>query len=57
MIYTDISRDGTQQGVNVAATRALAEAIGIPVIASGGVGSLDDIVALHGVRGGGRSMR
>ena len=46
VIYTDISRDGTQQGVNVAATRALAEAIGIPVTASGGVGSLDDIVAL-----------
>jgi phosphoribosylformimino-5-aminoimidazole carboxamide ribotide isomerase len=46
VIYTDISRDGTQQGVNVEATRALAEAIGIPVTASGGVGSLDDIVAL-----------
>lgn len=47
VIYTDISRDGTQQGVNVAATRALAAAIGIPVTASGGVGSLDDIVALR----------
>jgi len=46
IIYTDISRDGTQQGVNVAATRALAEAISIPVIASGGVGSLADIEAL-----------
>jgi phosphoribosylformimino-5-aminoimidazole carboxamide ribotide isomerase len=46
IIYTDISRDGTQQGVNVAATRALAEAIAIPVTASGGVGSLADIVAL-----------
>ncbi len=46
VIYTDISRDGTQQGVNVAATRALAAAIGIPVIASGGVGSLDDVRAL-----------
>jgi phosphoribosylformimino-5-aminoimidazole carboxamide ribotide isomerase len=46
IIYTDIERDGTQQGVNVAATRALAEAIDIPVIASGGVGSLADIEAL-----------
>lgn len=47
VIYTDISRDGTQQGVNVIATRAIAEAISIPVTASGGVGSLADIVALR----------
>src|SRR5207244_3968653 len=46
IIYTDIERDGTQQGVNVAATRALAAAIDIPVIASGGVGSLADIAAV-----------
>ncbi len=46
IIYTDISRDGTQQGVNVEQTRALAEAISIPVTASGGVGCLDDILAL-----------
>jgi len=46
VIYTDISRDGTQQGVNVSATRAVASAIGIPVTASGGVGSLADITAL-----------
>lgn len=46
IIYTDISRDGTLQGVNVAATAALAKAAGIPVIASGGVKSLDDITAL-----------
>lgn len=46
IIYTDIDRDGTQEGVNVAATRALAEGVGIPVIASGGVGSLADIEAL-----------
>ena len=46
IIYTDIERDGTQQGVNVAATRALAAAIRTPVIASGGVGSLRDIEAL-----------
>jgi phosphoribosylformimino-5-aminoimidazole carboxamide ribotide isomerase len=46
IIYTDIDRDGTQQGVNVAATRAVAEAVSIPVIASGGIGSLADIEAL-----------
>jgi phosphoribosylformimino-5-aminoimidazole carboxamide ribotide isomerase len=46
IIYTDIDRDGTQQGVNVAATRALAEAVDVPVIASGGIGSLADIEAL-----------
>ena len=46
IIYTDIERDGTLQGVNVAQTRALAEAIDIPVIASGGVASLADIEAL-----------
>jgi phosphoribosylformimino-5-aminoimidazole carboxamide ribotide isomerase len=46
IIYTDINRDGTQEGVNVEATRALADALEIPVIASGGVGSLADIEAL-----------
>ncbi len=46
LVYTDIERDGALQGVNVAATAALAEAVSIPVIASGGVSSLDDIAAL-----------
>jgi phosphoribosylformimino-5-aminoimidazole carboxamide ribotide isomerase len=46
IIYTDISRDGTQHGVNVEATRAVAAALRIPVTASGGVGSLADITAL-----------
>lgn len=46
IIYTDISRDGTLQGVNVAATASLAKAAGVPVIASGGVKSLADITAL-----------
>ncbi len=46
IIYTDINRDGTQQGVNIEQTRALAEAISVPVIASGGIGSLADIEAL-----------
>jgi phosphoribosylformimino-5-aminoimidazole carboxamide ribotide isomerase len=45
-IYTDISRDGVKRGVNLPATRALAEQVDIPVIASGGVSSLDDIRAL-----------
>ena len=49
IIYTDIERDGALQGVNVAATVALAEAVSIPVIASGGVASLDDIAALMAV--------
>ncbi|WP_096702620.1 1-(5-phosphoribosyl)-5-[(5-phosphoribosylamino)methylideneamino]imidazole-4-carboxamide isomerase [Magnetospirillum sp. 15-1] len=46
LIYTDIDRDGVLAGPNVAATAALADAISIPVIASGGVSSLDDLKAL-----------
>lgn len=46
IIYTDIDRDGAMGGPNVAATEALARAVSIPVIASGGVSSLDDLVAL-----------
>jgi len=47
IIYTDIDRDGAMQGPNVPATAALAEAVSIPVIASGGVSSLDDLIALR----------
>ena len=47
IIYTDIARDGAMGGPNVAATAALARAVTIPVIASGGVSSLDDLVALR----------
>ncbi len=43
IVYTDISRDGMLQGVNISATATLAGAITIPVIASGGVTNLDDI--------------
>jgi phosphoribosylformimino-5-aminoimidazole carboxamide ribotide isomerase len=46
IIYTDIVRDGAMQGPNVAATEALARAVRVPVIASGGVASLDDLAAL-----------
>jgi phosphoribosylformimino-5-aminoimidazole carboxamide ribotide isomerase len=46
IVYTDIERDGALDGVNVAATSALARAVTIPVIASGGIASLDDIAAL-----------
>jgi phosphoribosylformimino-5-aminoimidazole carboxamide ribotide isomerase len=46
IIYTDIDRDGAMQGPNVAATAALARAVSIPVIASGGVSSLADLAAL-----------
>lgn len=47
IIYTDILRDGAMQGPNIAATETLARAVTIPVIASGGVSSLDDLIALR----------
>lgn len=53
IVYTDIGRDGMMTGPNVAATRALAEAIKIPVIASGGITDLDDIRALCAVAASG----
>lgn len=49
LIYTDIARDGMLQGPNLEATRALAEAVSIPVIASGGVSSLRDIENLMAI--------
>jgi len=53
IIYTDIARDGMMQGPNIEATRALAEAISIPVIASGGVSSLQDIENLMAIEASG----
>ena len=47
IIYTDINRDGAMQGPNIEATEALARAVDIPVIASGGVASLADLQALR----------
>jgi phosphoribosylformimino-5-aminoimidazole carboxamide ribotide isomerase len=46
IVYTDIARDGMLQGLNLDATIALADAISIPVIASGGLASIADIKAL-----------
>ena len=46
LIYTDIDRDGAMQGPNIEATAALARAVTIPVIASGGVSSMTDLLAL-----------
>lgn len=47
IIYTDILRDGAMKGPNIEATAALARAVSIPVIASGGVSSLEDLIALR----------
>jgi phosphoribosylformimino-5-aminoimidazole carboxamide ribotide isomerase len=48
IIYTDIARDGMLKGLNLEATTALADRISVPVIASGGLASLDDVRALLG---------
>ncbi len=48
IIYTDIARDGMLKGLNLDATIALADSISIPVIASGGLASIDDIKAIAG---------
>jgi phosphoribosylformimino-5-aminoimidazole carboxamide ribotide isomerase len=46
IVYTDVARDGMLKGLNLDATIALADAVSIPVIASGGLASIDDIRAL-----------
>lgn len=51
ILLTSMDRDGTRAGFDLDLTRAVVDAVGVPVIASGGVGSLDDLVA--GVRQGG----
>jgi len=55
IVYTDISRDGMLQGPNIEATKALAESINIPVIASGGLSTLKDIENLMAVESAGIS--
>lgn len=50
ILLTSMDRDGTKAGYNLALTRAVADAVGVPVIASGGAGTLDHLVA--GVRDG-----
>ncbi len=47
IVYTDIATDGTLKGPNVPATREIAEATHVPIVASGGVGTLDDLIALR----------
>ncbi|RBP48684.1 1-(5-phosphoribosyl)-5-[(5-phosphoribosylamino)methylideneamino]imidazole-4-carboxamide isomerase [Arenicella xantha] len=55
IIYTDIARDGMMQGVNLEATKALAEAVNIPIIASGGVANMQDLIALQDIADSGIS--
>ncbi len=52
IVYTDIARDGAMQGPNVVATVSFAEAVSVPVIASGGVSSMADLAALKEVGDG-----
>ena len=53
ILLTSMDRDGTRSGYDTALVRAVSDAVAIPVVASGGVGNLDDLVA--GVRDGGAS--
>lgn len=50
IVYTDISRDGMMQGVNIEATQRLAQAVNIPIIASGGVTNIEDVKQLCKVK-------
>ncbi len=51
IIYTDISKDGMLTGPNIETTRDMVESLNIPVIASGGISSVDDIRRLSGIKG------
>lgn len=53
IVFTDIGRDGMMSGVNVEATRKLAQEVNIPVIASGGISTMDDVHALCAAAGDG----
>ena len=50
IIYTDISKDGMMEGVNLESTKELAEAVRIPIIASGGVTNMQDLIALQKIQ-------
>jgi phosphoribosylformimino-5-aminoimidazole carboxamide ribotide isomerase len=56
LIVTEIGRDGTMAGPDLGQLGAVLEATALPVIASGGVGSLDDLAALRRLRAGGRAL-
>ena len=56
LVVTEIGRDGTMTGPDVGQLGAVLETTTLPVIASGGVGSLEDLVALRGLRAGDRSL-
>jgi cyclase len=51
LLLTSMDRDGTRQGFDIGVTRAISNAVSVPVIASGGVGTLDHLV--EGIRDGG----
>jgi phosphoribosylformimino-5-aminoimidazole carboxamide ribotide isomerase len=51
MLYTDVSRDGTETGPNVEETENLARRIAMPILASGGVGRVDDLKRLAAIPG------
>jgi len=55
IIYTDIARDGMMQGVNLDATKRLAESVSIPIIASGGVTNMQDLIELQKIEQSGIS--
>ena len=55
IIYTDIARDGMMQGVNLEATQKLAESVNIPIIASGGVTNMTDLIELQKIENSGVS--
>ena len=55
IIYTDIARDGMMQGVNLDATKHLAESVNIPIVASGGVTNMQDLIELQKIEKSGIS--
>jgi phosphoribosylformimino-5-aminoimidazole carboxamide ribonucleotide (ProFAR) isomerase len=56
VVATSVARDGMLSGPDLAGLQALLDATSLPVVASGGVSSVDDLVALAGLEGGGRRL-